>query len=153
MSAEGMMTCMFFMSDTDSLEQKLGPYQDEIQVALYDKRGLAFILFTRFRDSGVIKSLWTMAQTPDGRVFAVRKVVGKGIIFRKPVITMMDISGHSFEFIPTAARETYEGSYAKSLGMASLNNTLFAGYPYMPEDFWNPLSARKLAEAMQFARK
>jgi hypothetical protein len=93
-----------------------------------------------------------MAESPDGRVFAVRKVIGKGIIFRKPVITMMDISGHSFEFIPTAARESYEGSYAKSLGMASINNIVFAGHAYMPEDFWNPLSELKKAEAIQFAR-
>ena len=55
------------------------PYQDVIQGALYNEKGLlAFVLFTRYRE-GVLNIVRLMAQTPDGKVLVVYNVSTKGI--------------------------------------------------------------------------
>jgi hypothetical protein len=128
------------------------PYKDVIQGALYDEKGLAFVLFTRFRE-GVISIVRLMAQTPAGKVLVVCNVSTKGIVFRKYLLTLKDASGHQIQFVPKGIRDASEDSTAKCFAVVSLENAMFKGCLYMPEDFWAPLSERIFAEAMQLTWK
>jgi hypothetical protein len=127
------------------------PYQDVICGALYDQRGLAFILFTRHREEIAFR---TMAQTPNQLVLAVDNSGVKGLIFRKFVVTLTDPSGRSFEFVPIDFRDVCEGSVIAFLNLAWEGNTLLAGHQFTPDDFWTPLSESKTTDALiQFARR
>lgn len=134
------------------LHEKRMPYQDVIQGALYDKNGLAFVLFTRFRE-GILNIVRLMAETPDGKVLVVYNVSTKGIVFRKFLLVLKDASGHQIQFVPKGIRDASENATAKCFAVVSLENVMFRGCLYMPEDFWAPLSERILAEAMQLTWK
>ena len=128
----------------------MNSYHDMIQGVLYEHRNKAFILFTRFRE-GDIPVLRIMTQTPNGVVLAVDDSKVKGVFFHKAVITLTDVSGHSFQFVVNDIRGASEDTVAKCLYTAYEANILFAGHQYTPDDFWTPLSEGKMAEAMQFA--
>jgi hypothetical protein len=94
-----------------------------------------------------------MTQTPNGIVLAVDNSKVKGVFFHNAVVTLTDVSGHSVQFVVNDMREAYEGSVASTLHTASEANILFAGHQYTPDDFWTPLSEKKMAEVMHLVRR
>ena len=128
------------------------PYTKDIVCGvMQDERGVGYIMFTRTR-KGYRTTVRTMAQTPDRTVLAVANVVTKGIIFRKFVITLTNVSKRSFQIVTKDIRESSQDSSVKYLVMATNLNTVMGGSQYTPEDFWTPLSDDKIAEAIEIAK-
>lgn len=129
-------------------------FEDVIQGAFYDRKGLVFILFTRHRPNKVMPVTRTMAQHTNGLVLAVDRVKTKGVLFRKVAVTLSGEYGDRMEFSPIDIVDAYEDSVVKFLALARAGDVAFPGFgQYTPKDFWTSLSDGKLAEALRFARR
>ena len=136
-------------TDPNQFPEELAPIQDTIHGALYDEKGLAYLVFLRSRPSAYITNPRAMAQSVDGRIFRLREVKIKGVLmFRRFCVTLQSIDGTAFSFSPADAKDFFVDSIARLFAFVTIQTTAMPQLQdFMPDDYWRPLNDKCAKES------